>query len=53
MKYLLDPRAFNVAIIVLFLAAAVRWAFARNWPQAAYWVSAAVLNVTVTLMGSK
>lgn len=49
MTWLADPRAFNVLIIVLFVAAAVRWAFAGNWPQAGYWLSAALLNVFVTL----
>jgi hypothetical protein len=49
MTWLLDPRAFNVLIILLFIAAAIRWAFAGNWPQAGYWASAAVLNVFVTL----
>lgn len=53
MRWLLDPRAFNVAIIVLFLAAAIRWAFARNWPQACYWVAAAALNISITFMGGK
>lgn len=53
MRWLLDPRAFNVLIIVLFLAAAVRWGFARNWPQTFYWIFAAGLNVAVTYMGSK
>lgn len=53
MKYLLDPRAFNVAIIVMFLAAAIRWALARNWPQASYWLAAAALNISITFMGSK
>lgn len=53
MRWLLDPRAFNVAIIVMFLAAAVRWSFAKNWPQAAYWLAAAALNISVTFMSSK
>lgn len=50
MSCLLDPRAFNVLIIILFLAAAVRWAYAGNWPQSGYWASAAVLNIFVTTM---
>lgn len=49
MNYVYDPRFFNVLIIVLFVAAAVRWAFAGNWPQAGYWISAALLNVFVTI----
>lgn len=51
MKYLLDPRAFNVLIMVMFAAASVRWAFARNWAQAGYWASACLLNLFVTMMG--
>lgn len=49
MKYLVDPRFFNVLIIVLFVAAAVRWAVEGKWSQAGYWLSAAVLNVFVTI----
>ncbi len=46
-----DPRIFNVLIIVLFLAAAARWAFERNWPQVGYWMAAAALNVSILFMG--
>jgi hypothetical protein len=53
MRWWADPRAFNVVIIVMFLAAALRWAIARNWPQAAYWIAAAALNVAVTFMAVK
>ena len=52
MTWLQDPRSFNVLIILMFIAASVRWAFAGNWPQAGYWGSAALLNVFVTI-GSK
>jgi hypothetical protein len=45
-----DPRAFNILIIVMFLAASIRWACAGGWMQAGYWLSAAVLNVFVTAM---
>lgn len=50
MNFLMDPRAFNVVVIVWFLATALRWSFAGNWLQVGYWVSAAVLNVFVTAM---
>jgi hypothetical protein len=50
MTWLLDPRAINVLIIALFLAAAIRWAIEKNWPQVMYWLSAAVLNISVTRM---
>ena len=47
MNWLFDPRIFNVAIIVLFVAATVRWAFAGDFMQAMYWLGATVLNVAV------
>jgi hypothetical protein len=50
MKYLLDPRFFNILILILFAAAAVRWGIARNWPQCTYWAAALVLNIAVTMM---
>lgn len=50
MTFLADPRIFNAAIIAMFLAASVRWAFEKNWPQTFYWLSAAALNVAVCLM---
>jgi hypothetical protein len=53
MSALFDPRLFNVVIILMFIAAAVRWAFERNWPQSVYWLSAAVLNAAVTMMAAK
>jgi hypothetical protein len=45
-----DPRIFNFMIIAMFLIAAIRWAFAGNWSQTAYWCAAAVLNIA-TLPG--
>lgn len=50
MNVLLDPKIFNYLIIAMFAAAAIRWAFAGNWPQSGYWASAAVLNIFVTAM---
>lgn len=49
MSFLSDPRAMNVLIIVLFVVAGIRWAFAGNWPQSGYWLSAALLNVFLTI----
>lgn len=49
MTWLLDPRLFNILIIVMFIAAAIRWGFVGNWPQSIYWIAAAVLNVAVTV----
>ncbi len=50
MTILQDPRIFNFLIIVMFLGAAIRWAWAGNYSQVAYWIAAAVLNVA-TLPG--
>lgn len=49
MKYVNDPRAFEVAVIVLFLIVAARWVIAGNWPRAGYWASAAMLNVCLIM----
>lgn len=48
-SFIFDPRFFNVAIIAMFIAAAIRWAWEKNWAQAGYWASAALLNVFVTI----
>lgn len=53
MRYLTDPRAFSVLIIALFVLAALRWAFAGNWPQVIYWASGAALNCAVLAMGGE
>ena len=50
MNYLLDPALFSRVIIALFVLAAIRWAFAGNWPQVVYWLSGAALNVAVLMM---
>jgi len=49
MNFIFDPRFFNAVIIAMFVAAAIRWAFERNWAQATYWGAAAVLNAAVTV----
>jgi hypothetical protein len=53
MRALLDPKLFNYLVIALFVLAALRWGFARNWMQVAYWIGAIVLNVAVTMMAVK
>jgi Flp pilus assembly protein protease CpaA len=53
MTWLFDPRIFNWLIIAMFVAAAIRWAFAGNWPQTGYWLAAAALNIAVLFMGMK
>lgn len=53
MNWLQDPRVFSVLIILMFIAASIRWAFASNWPQATYWAAGAVLNIAVLAMAGK
>jgi hypothetical protein len=48
MRLISDPRFFNWLILILFAAASIRWAFARNWTQSGYWASALLLNIFVT-----
>ena len=53
MTWLFHPALFNWIIIGMFIAAAIRWACASNWPQVVYWISGAALNVAVLFMGGK
>jgi hypothetical protein len=53
MRYLFEPRLFNALIMFLSGAASLRWALARDWPQAGYWGSALLLNLFVTMMAAK
>lgn len=48
---MLNPLFFDRLIIVLFACACVRHAFDGNAPKAMYWLSAAVLNVSILSMG--
>ncbi len=48
MSYLLDPKIFNYAILLLFAFATVRWAAAGAWWESMYWLGAFILNVAVT-----
>lgn len=50
MAWLADPRAFSIAIIVLFALATVRYAIAGDWGQVVYNGAATALNVAVTFM---
>lgn len=51
MKALLtDPRVFNFVIMTLYLANAVRWAFAKKWADVCYWLSALAITATVTFL---
>lgn len=48
MKLLFDPRIFNYLIMCLYCINSVRWAFAGEWAQAAYWISALGITASVT-----
>lgn len=48
MTWLLDRRAFNVLILVLYLLNACRWALAGSWVDVCYWICAAGITATVT-----
>ena len=50
MTWLFEPRIFNLAIIVMFLASMVRWACSGNWAQACYWLGAAILNISILII---
>lgn len=50
MKFLSDPRLFNILILVLFACATVRWAFAGSLKQSLYWGGALILNYAVTFL---
>jgi len=47
-KWLFDPAIFNYTLIVLQMAAAVRWWYAGNYAQMIYWVCATGLVWVVT-----
>lgn len=48
MKWFLDPRAFNITIMVLYALNAARWAFAGKPADVCYWLSALAITATVT-----
>lgn len=48
MSLLLDPRIFSYVIMTLYIANAIRWAFAGSWPDCSYWVCAFGITATVT-----
>jgi hypothetical protein len=50
MKYLSDPRLFNIVILVLFALATIRWAFAGSLKQSLYWGGAFILNYAITFL---
>lgn len=47
---LLDPKAFNYLIMILYFCNAVRWAWQRSTADACYWLSALAITATVTFL---
>lgn len=45
-----DPRLFPVVILALYTCSMLRYALARNWPQALYWLCAFGLTFLVTFV---
>ena len=48
MKFLLDPRVFNVVILTLYALNTARWAWAGSWADVSYWICAFGITATVT-----
>lgn len=48
MKFFFEPRFFNLLILGLYLAAAVRWAISKRWADMCYWLCAFGITATVT-----
>lgn len=48
MSALLDPKAFNYLIMVLYGLNAIRWAVEGKWADTCYWLSALAITATVT-----
>jgi hypothetical protein len=45
-----DPRLFVYIIMTLYFCSAVRFAVAKNWPDAGYWLCALGLTIIVTFL---
>ena len=43
-----DPAIFQYGMLLLYVAALIRHAYAGNWWNCLYWVSAGLINVAVT-----
>jgi hypothetical protein len=50
MNLFLDPKIFNYAIMALYAANIVRWAFAGSIADVCYWTSALGITATVTFL---
>lgn len=43
-----DPRIFSYIIMALYALNVLRWAYERKWADAAYWLCALGITLTVT-----
>lgn len=43
-----DPRLFNFVIMALYALNVVRWLWAGNWADAAYWAGALWITVVIS-----
>lgn len=43
-----SPAIFNYIIMALYMGSAIRWAWARQWTDMFYWLSALAITMTVT-----
>lgn len=50
MKYLLDPKLFNYAVLVLYALNVGRWAWEGKIADGCYWLSAFAITATVTFL---
>ena len=46
--WLMDPRVFNVVIMVLYVTNAAWWAWHGKYVDTCYWLSAFAITATVT-----
>lgn len=50
MNLILDPRAFNYLIMILYGLNVIRWGFAGSMKDVCYWLSALAITATITFM---
>jgi hypothetical protein len=49
-RFLLDPKFFNYAIMVMYALSASRWAISGKLADTCYWLSALAITATVTFL---
>jgi phage shock protein PspC (stress-responsive transcriptional regulator) len=49
-RFLLDPRLFNVLVMTLSAFAAIRWTVEGSWKQSVYWAAAFALTFAITYL---